>query len=406
VITVPQYVILLLELLYDLSTSLGSPVSASHCDNCTLLLLLELFHDLLTYSFILGILFLQINVCVLQASLVEEVISIAALERARELTCVSVLAASVNHITLQLLTSSITKGVDSLSVSGGVSNHQADVDGATEAEIHRDDIVGSLNISSINLQLRRMKKHSNFSDQVYLTAIPEHRSQAYFTFCSQEEIGKPMRSPANFSSMTSESFPQSSKSSPDDCIPVPVEDVAGFIMFECGLEGIKVQVARRKGYGAKKLTSSSTVPPPINVSTTLDADIKVCNARAKHPAASPKVLENSIDRSPEGEDASSDTSVDGNSADDEASHRSKSFDNAKGEKDCLSSSTAHNIPSAGADRLCGDAASGVLEFKTVWFNFAAPPPSPRKRKLEYTRYIYIEILMFISVMSCIMYSML
>jgi len=37
-------------------------------------------------------------------------------------------------------------------------------------------------------------------------------------------------------------------------------------------------------------------------------------------------------------------------------------------------------------RLTGDAASGVLEFKTVWFNFAAPPPSPRKRKLEYTRF--------------------
>jgi len=28
-------VILLLELLYDLSTSPGPPVSASHCDNCT-----------------------------------------------------------------------------------------------------------------------------------------------------------------------------------------------------------------------------------------------------------------------------------------------------------------------------------------------------------------------------------
>ena len=54
-----------------------------------------------------GIFVLQINVCVVQASLVEEVISIAALERARELTCVSVLAASIDHITLQLLSSSV-----------------------------------------------------------------------------------------------------------------------------------------------------------------------------------------------------------------------------------------------------------------------------------------------------------
>ena len=36
--------------------------------------------------------------------------------------------------------------------------------------------------------------------------------------------------------------------------------------------------------------------------------------------------------------------------------------------------------------LDGDASSCVLQFKSVWFNFAAPPPSPKKRKLEFTRY--------------------
>ena len=35
--------------------------------------------------------------------------------------------------------------------------------------------------------------------------------------------------------------------------------------------------------------------------------------------------------------------------------------------------------------LDGDASSCVLQFKSVWFNFAAPPPSPKKRKLEFTR---------------------
>ena len=45
----------------------------------------------------------QINVCVLQASLVEEMISMAALERVRELTCVSVMAICLDSLTCQLL---------------------------------------------------------------------------------------------------------------------------------------------------------------------------------------------------------------------------------------------------------------------------------------------------------------
>ena len=70
----------------------------------------------------------------------------------------------------------------------------------------------------------------------------------------------------------------------------------------------------------------------------------------------------------------------GNSADDEASswqsrlsvktNDSQDVGEEEGEKD-----------------LDGDASSCVLQFKCVWFNFAAPPPSPKKRKLEFTRQV-------------------
>ena len=68
----------------------------------------------------------------------------------------------------------------------------------------------------------------------------------------------------------------------------------------------------------------------------------------------------------------------GNSADDEASswqsHLSVKTSDSQGESE------------EEADRdLDGDASSCVLQFKGVWFNFAAPPPSPKKRKLEFTR---------------------
>lgn len=35
--------------------------------------------------------------------------------------------------------------------------------------------------------------------------------------------------------------------------------------------------------------------------------------------------------------------------------------------------------------LKGDASTGVLKLKTVWFNFAAPPPISIKKKMDFTR---------------------
>ena len=35
--------------------------------------------------------------------------------------------------------------------------------------------------------------------------------------------------------------------------------------------------------------------------------------------------------------------------------------------------------------LKGDASTGILKLKTVWFNFAAPPPISIKKKVDFTR---------------------
>jgi hypothetical protein len=51
-------------------------------------------------------------------------------------------------------------------------------------ETQTEDMVGNLHIKRIHAQLRRMTKNSNFSQDVILTAIPEHRSkvQQHFLF--------------------------------------------------------------------------------------------------------------------------------------------------------------------------------------------------------------------------------
>ena len=44
-------------------------------------------------------------------------------------------------------------------------------------ETQREEMVGNFHISRIHAQLRRMKRNSNYSENVFLTAIPEQRSK-------------------------------------------------------------------------------------------------------------------------------------------------------------------------------------------------------------------------------------
>jgi len=346
---------------------------------------------------------------VVQASLVEEVISIAALERARELTCVSVLAASIDHITLQLLASSVTQCVDpNLAVAANVKpgsipanvvgaavkshgKSQAlnrEVSGDTNVEINRDDLVGSLDISCIHFQLRRMKKHSNYSDQVFLTAIPEHRSQVLFTFRGKNDVAdKSISSAREEMPSSTDTFHHGPKHPAGSVSGAGgVDDTAGFIMFECGLENIQVRVARRKGYEPKPVTSVDVPPSDGPAPDDVKVDIEGSEPVNMESGRSLPVVETdagarlSVDVDAESVASSSD----GNSADDEASsHHSDAAPRTEQASNVSEPLTPLSQPEA---RLTGDAASGVLEFKTVWFNFAAPPPSPRKRKLEYTRF--------------------
>ena len=83
-------------------------------------------------------------------------------------------------------------------------------------------MVGNLQVDKLHMQLRRMKRNSNFSENVNLTAIPEHRSKCLFTFspsCGETEK----------SSTASKS--------------TDVEELAGFIMCEGGFEDISLRVS-------------------------------------------------------------------------------------------------------------------------------------------------------------------
>lgn len=84
------------------------------------------------------------------------------------------------------------------------------------SEKQQEELVITCDISKAHAQLRRLKNEGALQDgQIIVTAIPVHKSRAMF-----------------------------------DCIKLPEEsnkemNAFGFIMFECGLEGIRTKMVKR-----------------------------------------------------------------------------------------------------------------------------------------------------------------
>ena len=115
------------------------------------------------------------NINVLQVSLVEEVISMAALDYVRDLTCVSVLAMCLDDITCQLLANHHSQktlelqGSDASPDSGTATKKPAGTGSGDAAkkrtevceaepehtvELQREEIVGNFHIGRIHFQVR------------------------------------------------------------------------------------------------------------------------------------------------------------------------------------------------------------------------------------------------------------
>ena len=219
-------------------------------------------------------------------------------------------------------------------------------------ERQQEDMVGNLNIARIHFQLRRMKRDCNFSDNVFLTAIPEHRSKVLFTFQKLSTFPECL---IPFPTASTSSDPQESKVSVNTA-----EDIAGFIMFECGLENIDLRAARRMGYQSSTSNADDDITPTADTSFYLPSQVSNSQSVGQ-------------------DNVGADTRSNPNSDNDANSWRS---DISVGASD----DTNTDEDELNVDSLSGDASNCVLEFKSVWFNFAAPPPSPKKKKLNYTRY--------------------
>ncbi|XP_050415172.1 bridge-like lipid transfer protein family member 1 [Patella vulgata] len=327
----------------------------------------------------------KINICVLQASIVEEVISFSMLENISDVTAVSLLAVCVDNIKCQLLTNTHSckilpdtntgdvggrrasappimipaSGHGTNKIKSEVNVNESDKEQTGPSEATREENVGILQISRIHTQLRRLVKESNFSDNIILTAIPDYRSNVLFSFNPEVIVTSPMGMPGSPRRRLSR---QASRESNDP------DFIIGFIMFECGLEDVSVTAVRRLGYKADSdLQLQQKMDNIEQTLQNLQETTKEQIEQQTDPSTSP-----TDDPLPHSSPS--------------AHHSSLSMSSSWNSRVSFKSDESDVIPlEINIEPLKGDASNGRLDLKTIWLNFAAPPPISIKKKVDFTR---------------------
>lgn len=351
----------------------------------------DIYEESISTQFQGLVMFPKINISMIQSSVVEEVISFAALDNVQELSCASLLAVSLENVSMKFHLGKQTKAcmhtvyTQPAIRSGGfkkgglisntrallahLSNTNRTETGPLEAilietsENQLEELVITLDVGKTHAQLRRLKNDGYSQEsQTVITAIPSHRSRAMF-----------------------------------DCTKFPEEagdnNGLGFIMFECGLEGISVKVVKRSHFeksenaeeNIKSVTEKVKVPVAAETSTNAAMNIvhvfnesgsmKAAEAIAttvKHIAmkkpTTPKPIGSTKERPKEYE---------------KEPEKEPTFVKDEDPEPKLNP-TPINAPSELANDN-GKISSCVIDLKTVWFNFAAPPRTPITKKIDYSR---------------------
>jgi hypothetical protein len=339
----------------------------------------------------------KINISLIQAAVVEEVISFAALDNIQELSCSSLLAVCFDNVSMKFHIGKQTKACMQTVYTqpairsgigfkkGGLLNHtrafiahlsntNRPEAGPLEAilietsENQLEELVLTLDIGKAHAQLRRLKNEGfSLESQTIITAIPSHRSRAMF-----------------------------------DCTKFPEEpnDIGlGFIMFECGLECISVKIVKRSQFeksensedGIKTVTEQAKIPEALNTAMNIkqlfheSGSMKAAEALATtvrqitmkkpstpKPSVSSKEKVKTSSEQPKSVNEKETVII---LEDDPEPHETPQTK--------LNSTPVNAPKETSADN--GKLSSCVIDLKTTWFNFAAPPRAPITKKIDYSR---------------------
>ncbi|XP_076066750.1 transmembrane protein KIAA1109 homolog tweek isoform X4 [Oratosquilla oratoria] len=345
----------------------------------------------------------RVNITLLQASVVEEVISFSALDNVRDLTCVSLFSVCLDGVDLQFYAGHQSKKSvqmymrnpnDPTIQKKGKLKVRQNVDLLSEpvyietSERQQEETMVSVCVSKMHVQLRRLKNESVLLKDASITAIPNHRSKVLFMF------NRASRDQEDEEDMYT--------------VGAALEDERmGFIMFEAGLENVSLKGVKRKGFGQHSEEGSHRsdgngpgAPAGCGGQTTMGS----MGSTSAPQASSNGHGGNSagIGTSGSGGGASSGGGSGPPSAEANRSNGESRKDTHEGSCSVSQmsnvsnqSGAAHSVSSVnGSSRepQCPqrknekkDITSFTVELKTVWFNFAAPPHTPITRKLDFTR---------------------
>ncbi|XP_014242068.1 uncharacterized protein KIAA1109 isoform X2 [Cimex lectularius] len=328
----------------------------------------------------------KVNIALLQASVVEEVISFSALDNIRDLTCVSLLAVSFNNLTASfhcgkqtreivetferpaVLPSGVKKsgfGKTGKALFLGLRTSTAKHDLTGESvyietsQKQQEETVITLNINKIHAQLRRLHNECSLLKDAEITAIPSHCSKVIFT--------------TKLATKSHEESATIRYSGTEDLSLVGLSDEKiGFIMCESGLEGVSFKVVNRSKFDIEETDDSkaSLAPPGENETNYTDSvrskdELESVIVDQQQQQSSTATQPEPVNMTPTSVKAPAPAQQDSS------------------QQECHSEPTANNTLSLhGKD---GNASSCVIDVKQVWFNFAAPPRIPITRKIDYTR---------------------
>ncbi|CAH1991192.1 unnamed protein product [Acanthoscelides obtectus] len=309
----------------------------------------------------------KVNFTLLQVSIVEEIISFSALDNIKDLTCVSLFSVCFDNVTAKLhcdkqakevlqkflrpavVRSGNKKGANKPRfLLGFQTNTNSDVIQGEpvfieSCERQHEQLVICLNIGKAHAQLRRLRNESSILDDAVITAIPSYKSKVLFTPTKVKSVFRGME--YYLQSPVGENLPSLEND-------FNSEDKLGFIMFECGLEGITLKVVKKSHFEHVEMDVTGSFNDSVRSHENLDSS----DSKSNH--TTPKLSENKQDTP-------------------KTSDKEKKSEEVKQEEP--------NKDVALFNKDNGNVSSCIIELKVVWFNFAAPPRAPITRKIDYTR---------------------
>ncbi|KAK9874269.1 hypothetical protein WA026_002622 [Henosepilachna vigintioctopunctata] len=328
----------------------------------------------------------KVNVTFLQVSIVEEIISFSALDNVKDLTCVSLFSVCFDSTVIKIhcdqqareslqkfhkpavVQTGSKKGANRARILLGLQTYtNADIIKGEPVFIEsckklQKQLVICLNIGKVHGQLRRLKNECSILDDAVITAIPSYKSKVLFTPAKMRPLYRGV-----------EYYLQHTNSETNWMQPEEdnAEDKLGFIMFEFGLEGISLKVIKKSQFEEEDKKANGKTDDSADFAKSQE-EINNQSAEERGGASTSKSC-NTTPKNGEYRTNSLQRPSTPKTSTNEKNDKKKSKDNNENGKE--------NV----VEKDTGSISSCVIELKSVWFNFAAPPRAPITRKIDYTR---------------------